>query len=209
MVWVPEIEAHVHRFPVTKVQFEVFLADLPDGWFAGDWYSRVTAANPRLSPAQLGMNNYWSAFITGVQAHEALRFARWLGDGFSLPTQSDWDGLLSGALPAPLAPPPVAITSRVRARREQLLHRLEEISTDVASNTGRLLAAGEPRFLDLGVIEWVEAMEEVGGWSGRGSPHPAFFANLTSLDESLVAPDDDEIFRGPYGFRLLYRPLAG
>jgi len=205
LVWVPEIEAYVHRFPVTKLQIEVFLADLPDGRFAGDWYSQVTAANPRLPLAKLGVHNYWRAFLTGVHPYEALRFARWLGDGFDLPTERDWKELLTVAPLAPAGMPQAGLGGCWQARRDQLLHRLEEISTDLAASTGRPLAGGEPRFLDLGVIEWVETDEESGRWFGHGAPHPAFFANLTSLDESLPNPDDDEIRRSPFGFRLLYR----
>ncbi len=45
-------------------------------------------------------------FITGLWPDEALAFARWLGEGFDLPTLAEWRAIYAALKRAALPPPP-------------------------------------------------------------------------------------------------------
>src|SRR5712692_8216258 len=74
--------------PVTKVQFECFLAEPNE--FGDKWYEEVLAVSPRVPWRQFDTGNRERLFLTGIQPNEALAFARWLGEDFDLPTEAEW-----------------------------------------------------------------------------------------------------------------------
>src|SRR5581483_6750317 len=80
--------------PVTKVQFEHFLVDT--GAFDNAWYQdKLQNYNPRISAGNLGVTNYWQAFMTGILPGEAIRYAEWVGRGSDLPTAQEWKRALT------------------------------------------------------------------------------------------------------------------
>ncbi|HEY1349289.1 MAG TPA: SUMF1/EgtB/PvdO family nonheme iron enzyme [Ktedonobacteraceae bacterium] len=80
--------------PVTKIQFEHFLVDT--GAFDSAWYlEKLAGYTPRISAGNLGVTNYWQAFMTGILPVEALRYAEWAGRGADLPTAQEWKQALS------------------------------------------------------------------------------------------------------------------
>lgn len=93
MVWFEEIGAYVHWIPVTKIQFEYFLCDAPDAYFDAKWYENVLSLNPRVTPRQISTYNYWRALMTAIHPVEAQRFVSWCGDGYRLPTETEWTAL--------------------------------------------------------------------------------------------------------------------
>lgn len=80
--------------PVTKIQFEHFLVDT--GAFDNVWYQdKLQNFNPRISAGNLGVTNYWQAFMTGILPFEAARYAEWAGHGSDLPTAQEWKRALT------------------------------------------------------------------------------------------------------------------
>src|SRR4051812_25305456 len=88
----PELGLAVHLVPVSKPQFERFLAEpVAEGGLFGDaWYESVLAVSPRLSIRDAQPANYESLFLGGILPTEAERFARWLGTGYDLPKVESW-----------------------------------------------------------------------------------------------------------------------
>ncbi len=88
LVHVPDRGVFIHLLPVTKLQFECFLAE-PKG-FDDPWYEEVLAANPRASVRGWDDEAREQLFLTGVTPEEASAFARWLGPEWSLPSLDLW-----------------------------------------------------------------------------------------------------------------------
>lgn len=70
------------RFPVRNDQFQAFLADV-----GGPVPESLASGLPGEHP------------VWGVSLEQAQAFARWLGDGWRLPTEAEWEWLASGPVP--------------------------------------------------------------------------------------------------------------
>src|SRR5205807_608912 len=88
----PELRLAVHLLPVSKLQFERFLAEpvMEAGLFGDSWYEAVVAVSPRLALREAQPTNYEAQFLGGILPAEAERFARWLGSGYDLPRVETW-----------------------------------------------------------------------------------------------------------------------
>ena len=53
MIWIEEIGAFMHWLPVTKIQFEKFVASSSGGFFDDAWYRRILDLNPRVATAKI------------------------------------------------------------------------------------------------------------------------------------------------------------
>lgn len=111
----------VSLFPVSKYQFESYLADAgnvrpPD---TDAWYRALLEKNPRCTWREPGKAP-WRLFLTGIDDEGARGFLRHLGDRFRLPAEAEWKLLLecagelradpgvAAACAAPGAAPPAA-----------------------------------------------------------------------------------------------------
>ena len=74
LIAVPSVGVEVQLLPVTKIQFECFLAEPND--FGDAWYEEVLTFNPRISYRQFMADTRERLFITGILPEEALAFAR-------------------------------------------------------------------------------------------------------------------------------------
>lgn len=184
--------------PVTKVQFERFLAEPNE--FGDAWYEQILSVNPRVSWQRFEGEQREQLFLTGILPAEALAFARWLGEGFDLPTVDEWRKL---AQLLSLTPLPAGVQETLRscpmhraahAILQGLLRQLEPESW------------GELALLRGGLIEWVRVGQ---GFAGLGAPRPQFYPNtFNPLHDDPVRPLREQ--RLPYfGFRLVYRPCRG
>lgn len=89
----PTLPFGILWLPVTKIQFERFLVDT--GAFDNAWYQdKLQNFNSRVSAGNLGITNYWQAFMTGILPIEAVRYAEWAGHGSDLPTAQEWKSAL-------------------------------------------------------------------------------------------------------------------
>jgi hypothetical protein len=176
MLWLEDLGAFVHWLPVTKIQCEHFLCDVTDSSFDAAWYDQLLALNPRVSPKEIDERNYWRAIVTGVQPAEAERFARWCGEGYSLPTLSEWCDVYAACKAA-------ARMGTPQMRADQMLMRLGAMEwvEDVADG-----------------YRW--------GGMGRLHPdfHGLLFTPDHGRSARPTRPEIDRL--SYYGFRLLRRP---
>jgi ATP-dependent Clp protease ATP-binding subunit ClpA len=135
-------------------------------------------------------------FVTGVFPEEALAFARWMGEGFDLPTSQEWRSIFS-----------------VLAHEQALPHHIisfgmQHSTASVGIIGQRLLAQlRADSLLDLslmrgGIVEWVR---QDNTWVGLGAPRPELHPNLWDPLTVEVKPIrlGDHV---PYfGFRLVRR----
>lgn len=206
MVWREEVAAYVHWVPVTKVQFEYFICDAPDAHFDSTWYDEILDLNPRVTPGEVSVGNYWRSFLTGLRPSEAQRFASWSGDGYRLPTDSEWSTLY-GRLRAQPAETLSTLerldTPNQRART--LLERFSHVAQ--ASLQGQAPSLASQMLFRFGALEWVQVGRPPAAWGLRGEPLPAFCGNLEVLDRPAEPLGATESTRyAAAGFRLLYNP---
>lgn len=193
LITVPDLAVKVHLLPVTKVQFERFIAEA-DNDFGSKWYRKVLRLNSRVSYHQFTDKNRERLFITGVLPNEARVFAHWMGSSFDLPTVEEWRAIYRWLQKEPIS----------SHHWEQ-----EAIATSARIILNKLLAQTEAStLLDLslmkdGVLEWSRRQDSKR--VGLGQPRKRFFATL--IDPLLR--DHEPIYpkrrRKYLGIRLIKR----
>jgi hypothetical protein len=162
LILVEPLDAYVHLFPITKPQFEKFIASGRKPGFGDEWYTELLELNPRLSYRSADISSPDGLFMTGVTTDEAADFSRWLGRSYRLLTADDWavcsnwfaarDAVsLPDALRNSLSPDAAAIWGLVET---QWLHghsTLQDLS-----------------LMNHGILEWV--VERPGRYCGVGEP---------------------------------------
>jgi hypothetical protein len=202
MIWVEPLGAFVHLFPVTKAQFERFLAKINTPAWGDSWYAQLLALNPR---SVLDDSNPCDEhlFITGLLPEEVVQFGRWLGPNYTLLTSEQWRTCYewlaerSSSTVAPTIEPVIAPDARA------MWERIE--------------AERQPRsLLDLtlmqnGVIEWT--VDPLGGVQqrhvGMGKTRPGYgpLALRRAIDPLLpIAHTTQQRFEY-IGFRMMTRDL--
>ena len=208
MMWVNAINAYMHWMPVSKIQFEHFLCATPDSHFDENWYDQIISLNPRVTPGSIRPDNYWQALLSGVTPSEVLRFARWCGDDYRVPTLDDWFGAYTAlkALP-PESPEVINDMGNLRDRVRTLLTRLDAASSTALLRVGYERTLADQMLMRLGVIEWVECHEQHYQWGGMGETDSRFQGSLFTPDHGQPSipnnPDTDRLHY--YGFRLIRR----
>lgn len=212
MVYIDELDAYMHWVPVTKLQFEQFLCAEPDEQLNAAWYSQLLQLNPRVTPERVSHSNYWQSFITGIVPGEAQAFARWCGEGYSVPTLEDWCvayTALKGLPPdaGPIAEQLALAHRPLSQRASTLLGQLEAASLRACMHANYERTMAHQMFLRLGVMEWVEVNDPRSKWGGMGETTTLLHGNLFSPDHMQPSrPHQPETNRLHYfGFRLLWR----
>jgi formylglycine-generating enzyme required for sulfatase activity len=188
---IEEADVEIHLLPVTKWQFEQFVAEA--GPLEQARYQKLLALNPAINPDRFSAEERERLFVTGILPSEAQTFARWLGQGFDLPTVKEWRAVYAALkrtslprhdLAADLADSPAG-TIVAQFTRQMLSYLLVDIS----------LMRG-------GLVEWVRRERR---WVGLGAPRPSFQPNLWDpLNHEIKPLRPNE--RLPYfGFRLIRR----
>jgi hypothetical protein len=211
MVWVEAIAAWMHWLPVTKAEFERFLAATgraAGGTGIAGWYDHLLAMNPPVAPARVHGENYRHALLTGIVPREAQRFAAWLGEGFTLPTLDEWLRAWSAlsALPADRGLPATLARGLAEPARTLVLRFENALAASAGrARHGRTLA--DQMLLRGGVLEWVEQPGPPARWVGIGEPSRQARALPVSPERGPVVPDRPEAFRSYlFGCRLIRRP---
>lgn len=164
LVFVETLGAYVQLFPVTKPQFERFIASGTRREFDDRWYEEVLTLNPRASYGDPDAPAREQLFMTAVTPEEALAFARWLGRDYALLTAEEWGACyewFAGA-PAPSAPP----ASCGRLSEDALA--LWETVQGQWLEPYREPSLRELSLMTQGVLEWVA--ERPGRYCGLGEP---------------------------------------
>ncbi|MCB0192810.1 MAG: SUMF1/EgtB/PvdO family nonheme iron enzyme [Anaerolineae bacterium] len=191
LVVVEDVGVEVHILPVTKVQFEQFMAET--GSFSVERYEAMLGLNPAVGFDSFTPENRERLFVTGILPGEALDFAHWLGEGYDLPTVTEWRKLLAALRREP-PPRQHQLTDLIEAPSDTILERLET-QLHIRSMLDYTLMRG-------GLVEWVWQDKHP---AGLGVPRPQFHANLWNPLVNVVKPlrHDQRI---PYfGFRLIRR----
>ncbi|HXM70230.1 MAG TPA: hypothetical protein VN970_03790 [Thermoanaerobaculia bacterium] len=208
MVWVDAIAAWMHWLPVSKLQFERRLHQVPDRSFDATWYDHMLALNPRVAPALVRPENYRNALLTGILPAEAQRFATRLGAGFAVPTLEQWLRAWSSldSQPAELRLP-AALIAGLEEPVRTLLTRMEGALAAAAARPRRQRTLADQMLLRRGVLEWVEQPGSPVRWVGIGEPLHLARGVRVSPDRGPVIPDRPEAFRSYlFGFRLIWKP---
>lgn len=191
LIAVEEVGVEVHLLPVTKQQFEQYVAG--SGPLEQSRYQKLLASNPAVGPEESLLEVRERLFVGGILPAEARTFARWLGEGFDLPTVKEWRGIYN-------------VFKRTSLPRRDLAAELAPglVATFVAEWAKQMPGS---LMLDLslmrgGLVEWARQGKT---WVGLGAPRPQFQPNLWDpLDHEIKPLRPDE--RLPYfGFRLIRR----
>ena len=163
----------VNLLPLTKLQFEYYLADLtPQG---DHWYEELLTLNPRVSPQCFTPEQREGLFLTGLLPAEAEAYAAWLEDGYRLPTVAEWRASYRCFQSTAFTPLVASPAPGVRAAA--LLRRLEEQARPQTLFDFSLMRGG--------VVEWVR---DHNAWTGLGAPRPGFQPNLWNPLSDTVPP---------------------
>lgn len=179
----------MHLWPVTKVQFELFLSEPNE--FGDIWYEMMMKLNPRVSFRYFKEENYEMLFMTGMFPAEAIQFAKWLGNDYDLPTVSEWRSFYRKMKDEEAMDMPannLSLTAKVIWQR-------------LASFTNNMLHFS---LMDNGIVEWVR---NNGSYVGLGAPRHHFHPNAWNplLDSIKVIHAAKRIHYT--GFRLLKREV--
>jgi hypothetical protein len=190
LVYVEPLRCHVHLFPVSKPQFERFLAEGDQAGWGDEKYAEMLKLNPRASFRAADSDDYVRLFLTGVRPDEAKAFGGWLGDEYELPDERQWKACYDWLGRQPIAGPPPGLAEDARAIWQAVAMRR-------SSHT--LL---ELSLMTEGVREWVRTGTEKYGGLGRPARR---FATLNRDPLALVTITDLTERQPAYGFRLLAR----
>ncbi|HMG74259.1 MAG TPA: hypothetical protein VK582_12225 [Pyrinomonadaceae bacterium] len=162
LILVEPLGVYVHLFPVTKSQFEKFIASGRKPGFGDEWYKELLELNPRVSYRSTDVSSPDGLFMTGVTTGEVSDFSRWLGRDYGLLTADDWatcsnwfatqDAVsLSDELRKRLSPDAAAIWDLVETEWLDAQSTLQDLS-----------------LMKQGILEWV--IERPGRYCGVGEP---------------------------------------
>jgi formylglycine-generating enzyme required for sulfatase activity len=185
------VGVEVHLLPITKAQFEPFATASP--LIGPERYREMLALNPVVAPAEFTVDNREQLFISGILPDEALAFARWLGQGFDLPTVAEWRAILAALRHEP-PPRQRVLTDVVEGPARAILHRLEEQSS--------IRTMLDYSLMRDGLVEWVRQDK---GLTGLGRPRLAFHPNLWNPLAHTINPINPQVRLPYFGFRLVRR----
>lgn len=200
MIKVDSLNAYVHFWPLTKLQFEIFICSRPDNRFSEEVYNELITLNPRISPNDVNDRNFWRAFITGLRPTEAELIAQWYGDDYEVPTLEEWheafiefEKLLP--IPTTLIEQHTSTNARIRLLTKKLLQ---------AGDRATRATASKPQLVDQmlmrgGVVEWVRYDHDP-SWAGKGRSHQGLYSMLSEPRR----PAPDSLLRDPKGDRSFY-----
>lgn len=169
LIFVEPIGAYVQLFPVTKPQFEKFIASGRRPDLGDQWYGDRLSVNPRAS--------YWSTYIparerlfmTGITIDEVLAFGRWLGRDYSLLSAEEWGACYEWFAEQPVPSVPPELAGRLSQDALGIWKTIEGqwLERHQQSNLQDL------SLMTQGILEWV--IERPGRYCGLGEPAASKF----------------------------------
>jgi hypothetical protein len=165
LILVEPLDAYVHLFPVTKPQFEKFVASGRKPGFGDEWYTELLELNPRVSYRSADVSSPEGLFMTGVTIDEASEFCRWLGRDFRLLTAAGWTTCYEWFAEQGAVSMPDELRGRLSQDAEAIWELIEGQWLDRQSTLQAL------SLMTRGILEWVE--ERPGRYCGLGEPASA------------------------------------
>lgn len=191
LILIEPLQSWIQLFPVTKTQFERFLATTDQAGFDDEWYTTVLKLNPRVSFRSPTPEHYERLLITGVTRDETMSFGRWLGNDYLLLEKDEWRMCYRWLASQPVTALPLELGNRLAADARAIWRLIEE-----RLQPRTLL---ELSLMSQGVIEWV--LDQPKTHAGLGDPRPSSpFSPPLREWFNLVKP----IVQRPrdFGFRL-------
>ena len=212
IIRIPSLHLEINWLPITKIQFEHFLCDT--GLYDNSWYQdKLNQYNDRVAPGSISRGNYWGVFMTGILPAEALRFAKWCGRGFDLPTAHEWKKVIeyfAGMSADKAYIEAITTAPSVSERAKQLIERLEQVTNSDSQQLGsggRLLC--DQMLMRLGIMEYIYEDDQRNTFGGWGKPNRRFWGSMYDplRDASYVrlGKRTEGIRMKQYGFRLIRR----
>lgn len=181
----------IQTLPVTKVQFEQFLADSNE--FGDKWYEQVLKVSPRISYRGFSERNRERIFITGLLPEEIEVFVNWMGDGFRIPSVSEWRNIyqtISSRTISPQDKKDIISTATSNQAREIIGRLDQQLQTNLW---------GHFTLMNGGLIEWVKNSD----WAGLGVPRYSFHPMLHDPLKDEDRPIRYDVRLHYYGLRLV------
>jgi len=197
LICLPQLQLDVQLLPVTKVQFERFLAQLND--FGDNWYESVLAINPRTSWRRFTEHDRERLFITGILPNEARTYAQWLGEGFDLPTVQEWRVIYQAVQRDPTFSVPLPELA------DQLIRDGNKVAGQIVRRLLDQLKGPQLWLMDGGLVEWARD-DSTGQFVGLGSPRHAFYPNAWNPIADTVRPLAAGQRLYYFGMRVVHKP---
>jgi hypothetical protein len=197
LIYVEPLDAFVQLFPVTKPQFEKFVAAVRRHDLDDEWYSEILSLNPRASYRSQDILARERLFMTGITTEEAASFSRWLGRDYTLLSAEEWRICYEwfAGKPAPAMPLdlPGGLSRDAQAIWEiidgQWLERRRQ------SNLQQL------SLMTQGILEWV--IERPGRYCALGEPSTSKYQRKADDPVRPLGPEPRRLKN--LGFRLCTR----
>jgi hypothetical protein len=164
LVFVEPLGAFVQLFPVTKPQFEKFIASDKHREFDDKWYEGILALNPRASYRSPDAPPRERLFMTGITPEEASAFGRWMGREYALLTTEEWRTCYEWFGGRATSPVPSDLSARLSQDALAIWDTVEELWLD----WHRQPSLRELSLMTGGVLEWV--IERTGRHCALGDP---------------------------------------
>jgi len=191
MLQIHRLKLDIHLLPVTKWQFERFLEE--EHVFADSWYAALLDLNPRTSYRRFNHESYCRLFVTGILPHEAQRYARWMGEGYDLPTLSEWR-TIAAHVKNQAQSYRLCLNPDISSPALTILQRLSQIK-----GTEDLY---QMMLFEDGVVEWVSGER---CWVGVGHPPLSLHPNVWNPFHDVVKVHEPAERLHYFGFRLVRR----
>jgi hypothetical protein len=162
LVSLSAIGLEVMLLPITRTQFDFFLGDRTH--FPTSALQDLDLVSPRLSWRMNRSDRLSGLLVSGIMADEAEAVARWIGNGFRLPSDAEWRGVdkAVGAIGTDIE----RLNRVIEDRRIHPAARAMIVRT-VASTSVSWRAVG---LFENGLLEWVRRPESGYGLQGRPRP---------------------------------------
>lgn len=164
LIFVKPLEAYVHLFPVTKPQFERFVATGKGHGMDDKWYEERDASNPRASYCNPDVPALERLLMTGVSTDEALAFNRWLGREYKLLSAKDWNDCYEWFEKKPAPAVPRGLAERMS---RDALAIWDIVEAQILDQRG-LVDLWQLSLMRQGILEWV--VELPGRYHALGDP---------------------------------------
>jgi hypothetical protein len=159
LLTVPAIGLACHLFPATKVQFEYYLGGTPR--VDASCYFEMLEVCPRVSWRLVPSGWAGGLFASAARPDEATLLAKWLGDGFRLPTATEWQRL-DVALNLPVEQSTLHSLASNRAVHPCARTLFRQAADSERTRTWRTVG-----FFEDGLLEWVQCLDGSFGLHGR------------------------------------------
>jgi len=183
-----EWEFFISLFPVSKYQFERFMADVGpiDKLYTDAWYRKILEVSQRQSWRKAEFTKTpWKMFLTGVPLKEIIPFLKYLGKGFRLPKAEEWRKLLE-------------YSKELKNLKRELIACLEAFGNLPAPPVLFWIGKGLYPLVEEGLLEMIEeerssSKDEVlcigkawqGLWPNTFSPENVKIIDFTLLSEAV------------------------